>query len=130
MHDPVGKFSDWLHVEMRTRRMSVRQLAHRSGVAASTVSRVLRGHRRPTLSTTLKLIRAIGAERAASAAANLLGPSDGSSSDPAGLVERALRSDEWLRDADVRQAMSVYLDLRARRVRAARRSGIAIDGPR
>src|SRR5918995_1312155 len=49
------QFRDWLTVQLRARRMSLRQLAHRSGVNVSTVSRIVRGERRPTLRTAVRL---------------------------------------------------------------------------
>jgi transcriptional regulator with XRE-family HTH domain len=45
---------------LEQRRISQRQLAHRSGVRHSTISRLLRGKRRPTHQTAARLTRVLG----------------------------------------------------------------------
>jgi DNA-binding XRE family transcriptional regulator len=52
-------FNLWLRRQMRERRMSQRQLAALAGVDHSTVSRLLRHDRRPSLTTATKLAGAL-----------------------------------------------------------------------
>ncbi len=105
-------FRDWLRRVLRARRMSLRQLAERSGVNASTVSRIMRGERRPTLRTALRLSRALQGTLGDAGASQL--NSLASSADPVTGVERALRADAMLDDDQVREVMSMYLAFRRR----------------
>lgn len=105
-------FRDWLRRELRARRMSLRQLAERSGVNASTVSRIMRGERRPTLRTALRLSRALQGTLGDAGASQL--NSLASTADPVTGVERALRADAMLDDDQVREVMSMYLAFRRR----------------
>lgn len=119
------QFRDWLTLQLRARRMSLRQLAHRSGVNVSTVSRIVRGERRPTLHTAVRLARVVRDTADESSATRFFGALTSDSLDPIREVERALRADDQLDDGDVRLVMQAYLD--ARRVslqgdRPARRS--------
>jgi transcriptional regulator with XRE-family HTH domain len=109
-------FRDWLRRELRARRMSLRQLAERSGVNASTVSRIMRGERRPTLRTALRLSRALQGTLGDAGASQL--NSLASSADPVTGVERALRADAMLDDDQVREVMSMYLAFRRRQASA------------
>jgi transcriptional regulator with XRE-family HTH domain len=109
------QFRDWLTLQLRARRMSLRQLAHRSGVNVSTVSRIVRGERRPTLRTAVRLARVVRETADESSATRYFGSLTPESLDPVREVERALRSDGELDDDDVRRVMQVYL--------AARRTG-------
>jgi transcriptional regulator with XRE-family HTH domain len=104
-------FRDWLSTELRSRRMSLRQLADRSGVNASTVSRILRGERRPTLRTAVRLARAVRGTTDETSASHYFGRLP-EATDPVAIVERALRADEELNDAQVGRVMSLYLSLR------------------
>ena len=61
----------------------------------------------------------MGTKVASSAPTNVL-PETGEPLDPITHVERALRSDAWLEDQDVAEAMRVYLGLRSRRARVTR----------
>lgn len=119
------QFRDWLTLQLRARRMSLRQLAIRSGVNVSTVSRIVRGERRPTLHTAVRLARVVRDTADESSATRFFGSLTSDSLDPIREVERALRADDRLDDGDVRRVMQAYLD--ARRVtlqgdRPARRS--------
>ncbi len=104
-------FRDWLSTELRARRMSLRQLADRSGVNASTVSRILRGERRPTLRTAVRLARAVHGSTDETTASHYFGRLS-RGTDPVAMVERALRADEGLSDAQVSRVMSLYLSMR------------------
>jgi transcriptional regulator with XRE-family HTH domain len=92
--------------------MSLRQLAAHSGVSASTVSRVVRGDRQPSLQTALRLVRVLrSSDDEFDPATQLGGMAD--RFDPTTNVERALRSDARLAEADVRRVMLMYTMLRA-----------------
>jgi transcriptional regulator with XRE-family HTH domain len=119
-HNEV-QFREWLLVQLRARRMSLRQLALRSGVNVSTVSRIVRGERRPTLRTAVRLARVVRDSADESSATRFFGSLTAESLDPVREVERALRSDGELDDEDVRRVMQVYLG--ARRTGASSMSG-------
>ena len=106
------QFRDWLTVQLRARRMSLRQLAHRSGVNVSTVSRIVRGERRPTLRTAVRLAKVVRENADESSAIRFFGALTAESLDPVRDVERALRGDGMLDDDDVRKVMQVYLTAR------------------
>jgi transcriptional regulator with XRE-family HTH domain len=106
------QFRDWLTVQLRARRMSLRQLAHRSGVNVSTVSRIVRGERRPTLRTAVRLARVVRESADESSATRYFGSLTAESLDPVRDVERALRGDGLLDDDDVRRVMRLYLSTR------------------
>ena len=113
MPDPNEvQFRDWLTVQLRARRMSLRQLAHRSGVNVSTVSRIVRGERRPTLHTAVRLARVVRDAADESSATRFFGSLTPEQLDPVREVERALRADDQLEDDDVRRVMNTYLDAR------------------
>ena len=106
------QFRDWLTVQLRARRMSLRQLAHRSGVNVSTVSRIVRGERRPTLRTAVRLAKVVRDNADESSATRFFGALTAESLDPVREVERALRGDDSLDDEGVRRIMQVYLAAR------------------
>jgi transcriptional regulator with XRE-family HTH domain len=110
-------FNSWLRGQLKEKKMSQRQLALASGVDHSTISRLIKGDRMPSLGTATKLARGLreimdesdGAAYFDSLAARQLLPTT--------RVEYALRGDDSLTEADVRQLMQAYLTLRMRRVR-------------
>jgi len=108
-------FNQWLDVQLRARKLTQRQLAQKSGVDHSTISRLMRGDRTPSLRTAALLVRGLGM-------ASGLGWLDdqrlGRTGSPAAGVESALRSDELLNETQVRQLMNVYLATRLRRPRS------------
>jgi transcriptional regulator with XRE-family HTH domain len=105
------QFREWLRRQLRARRMSLRQLAVHSGVSASTVSRVVRGDRQPSLQTALRLANVLRTPTDIfDPAAQLAVMVD--RFEPATEVERALRADSRLSDADVRRVMVMYHTLR------------------
>ncbi len=106
------QFRDWLTLQLRARRMSLRQLANRSGVNVSTVSRIVRGERRPTLRTAVRLARVVRDTADESSATRFFGSLTSESLDPVREVERALRADDALEDDDVRRVMQLYLATR------------------
>ena len=52
-------FSDWLDARLRSARMSQRQLAMRSGVHHSTISRLVRHRRTPSFDTAVRLAKVL-----------------------------------------------------------------------
>jgi transcriptional regulator with XRE-family HTH domain len=86
-------FNEWLRAQLKAKKMSQRQLAQQSGVDHSTISRLIRGDRMPSLGTATKLARGLRELR----------------------VEYALRADELLSEPQVRQIMEYYLAVRMRR---------------
>jgi transcriptional regulator with XRE-family HTH domain len=106
------QFRDWLTMQLRARRMSLRQLANRSGVNVSTVSRIVRGERRPTLRTAVRLARVVRENADESSATRFFGAMTAETLDPVREVERALRGDGSLGDEEVRTVMNVYLSVR------------------
>lgn len=108
-------FHEWLQGQLKARKMSQRQLAQKSGVDHSSISRLIRGDRMPSLRTAMRLARGMD-------------PSDGdprslrqeaaTGTNSAARVEYALRADDQLSEADVREIMLYYLT--ARRGRASR----------
>jgi transcriptional regulator with XRE-family HTH domain len=105
------QFREWLRRQLRARRMSLRQLAAQSGVSASTVSRVVRGDRQPSLQTALRLAQVLGTQGDELDPASQLG-SMVRRIDPATEVERSLRADARLSEVDVRRVMLMYHALR------------------
>lgn len=109
-------FHEWLQGELKARNMSQRQLAQKSGVDHSSISRVIRGERMPSLRTAMRLARGVDH--------NDEDPSDfrhGTSNDsnPLARVEYALRADDQLTEADVREIMLYYLSTRGEPMRRA-----------
>ena len=110
-------FNSWLRSQLKEKKMSQRQLALQSGVDHSTISRLIKGDRMPSLGTATKLARGLreihdeteGPAYFASLAARQLLPT--------ARVEYALRGDEALIDADVRELMQLYIGMRNRRLR-------------
>jgi transcriptional regulator with XRE-family HTH domain len=105
------EFSEWLTAELRARRMSLRQLAERSGVNASTVSRIARGTRSPSLRTALRLMKVFQSADVGTDPSRHLYSVAGQV-DPVTRIERALRADVRLSDADVTRLMTFYHGLR------------------
>ena len=52
-------FNEWLRAQLKAKKMSQRQLAQQSGVDHSTISRLMRGGRTPSLGTATKLARGL-----------------------------------------------------------------------
>lgn len=118
-----GQFSDWLETQLRARRMSLRQLAGRSGVHVSTVSRILHGQRRPSLRTALLLSRALAPAQMPAEPDLPVTLARGDIA-AATTVERSLRADPLLSDAAVHRLMILYHTLRTERSRPAMASRV------
>jgi len=110
-------FNAWLRGQLKEKKMSQRQLALQSGVDHSTISRLIKGDRMPSLGTATKLargLREIGDEAD--------GPAYFASLNaravlPTTRVEYALRGDDTLTENDVRELMQQYIATRNRRLR-------------
>jgi transcriptional regulator with XRE-family HTH domain len=109
-------FSDWLRVQLRARRLTQRQLAQKSGVDHSTISRLMRGDRTPSLRTAALLTHGLGM---ADGLDWIDRHSVGRAASPAAGLEHALRLDDFLSETQVRAIMDVYLATRLRRLRSA-----------
>ena len=108
-------FNDWLRTQLKAKKMSQRQLAQQSGVDHSTISRLIRGDRMPSLGTATKLARGLRELRDDADTTQYLGLVATGSTNPTARVEYALRADEVLSEAQVRQIMEYYLAVRMRR---------------
>ena len=110
-------FNAWLRSQLKEKKMSQRQLALQSGVDHSTISRLIKGDRMPSLGTATRLARGLreivddaeGPAYFASLNARQVLPTT--------RVEYALRGDDTLTEADVRELMQTYIQLRTRRIR-------------
>ena len=108
-------FNEWLRAQLKAKKMSQRQLAQQSGVDHSTISRLIRGDRMPSLGTATKLARGLRELRDDADTPQYLGLVASGSTNPTARVEYALRADELLTEAQVRQIMEYYLAVRMRR---------------
>lgn len=106
-------FNEWLRTELKARGMPQRQLARKSGVDHSTISRLLQQDRTPSLKTATKLARALGhqgdtSQYVASVTTTTL--------HPIARVEYALCADALLGATEVRRVMQYYLATRGDRL--------------
>jgi transcriptional regulator with XRE-family HTH domain len=108
-------FNEWLRAQLKAKKMSQRQLAHQSGVDHSTISRLIRGDRMPSLGTATKLARGLRELRDDADTPQYLGLVASGATNPTARVEYALRADELLSEPQVRQIMEYYLAVRMRR---------------
>ena len=97
--------------------MSQRQLALRSGVDHSTISRLIKGDRMPSLGTATKLARGLREITDETEGPAYFASLNTRAVLPTTRVEYALRGDDALTESDVRELMQAYITLRARRVR-------------
>ncbi len=112
-------FNEWLRAQLKAKKMSQRQLAQQSGVDHSTISRLVRGDRMPSLGTATKLARGLRELGENDDGPQYLGLIGGGVQNPTARVEYALRADEALSEAQVRQVMEYYLAVRMRRLGGA-----------
>ncbi len=108
-------FNEWLRAQLKAKKMSQRQLAQQSGVDHSTISRLIRGDRMPSLGTATKLARGLREIRDDSEAPQYLGAVASGAANPTARVEYALRADDVLTEPQVRQIMEYYRAVRMRR---------------
>ena len=109
-------FNEWLRAQLKVKKMSQRQLAQQSGVDHSTISRLIRGDRMPSLGTATKLARGLRELRDESDTPQYLRMVTAGATNPTTRVEYALRADDWLSEAQVRQIMEYYLAVRIGRM--------------
>jgi transcriptional regulator with XRE-family HTH domain len=107
-------FNDWLRAQLKAKRMSQRQLAQQSGVDHSTISRLVRGDRTPSLGTATKLARGLRELHDEADTPQYFGMVASAASHPTARVEYSLRADESLSEPQVRQVMEYYLAQRVR----------------
>jgi transcriptional regulator with XRE-family HTH domain len=120
-------FNEWLRAQLKAKKMSQRQLAQQSGVDHSTISRLIRGDRMPSLGTATKLARGLREIREDSDASAALGVVSVGPQNPTARVEYALRADEALSEPQVRQIMEYYLAVRLRRFNRAYAPSVAAE---
>jgi transcriptional regulator with XRE-family HTH domain len=108
-------FNEWLRGQLKAKKMSQRQLAQQSGVDHSTISRLIRGDRMPSLGTATKLARGLRELRDDADTPAYLGLVTSGTTNPTARVEYALRADDLLTEPQVRQIMEYYLAVRMRR---------------
>jgi len=108
-------FNEWLRAQLKAKKMSQRQLAQQSGVDHSTISRLIRGDRMPSLGTATRLARGLRELRDDADTPAYLGLVAAGATNPTARVEYALRADESLSEPQVRQIMEYYLAVRMRR---------------
>jgi transcriptional regulator with XRE-family HTH domain len=109
-------FNEWLRAQLKAKKMSQRQLAQQSGVDHSTISRLIRGDRMPSLGTATKLARGLRELRDDADTPQYLGMVAAGATNPTARVEYALRADELLSEPQVRQIMEYYIAVRMRRL--------------
>ena len=107
-------FNEWLRSQLRVKKMSQRQLAMQAGVDHSTISRLLRGDRTPSLGTATKLARGLREVLDETDTTRYFGVVENATVNPVARVEYALRADDALTDAQVRRLMEYYLSFRMR----------------
>jgi transcriptional regulator with XRE-family HTH domain len=112
-------FNEWLRAQLKVKKMSQRKLAQQSGVDHSTISRLIRGDRMPSLGTATKLARGLRELRDDADTPQYLGLISSGASNPTARVEYALRADDVLGEPQVRQIMEYYLAVRMRRLERA-----------
>jgi transcriptional regulator with XRE-family HTH domain len=108
-------FNEWLRGQLKAKKMSQRQLAQQSGVDHSTISRLIRGDRMPSLGTATKLARGLRELRDDADTPAYLGLVSSGTTNPTARVEYSLRADDLLSEPQVRQIMEYYLAVRMRR---------------
>jgi transcriptional regulator with XRE-family HTH domain len=111
-------FNEWLRTQLKAKKMSQRQLAQQSGVDHSTISRLIRGDRTPSLGTATKLARGLREIHDEADTPQYFGLIASGTTHPTARVEYALRADDYLAEPQVRQIMEYYLAVRMRRISA------------
>ena len=110
-------FNEWLRAQLKAKKMSQRQLAQQSGVDHSTISRLIKGDRMPSLGTATKLARGLREIHDEGEGPAYFASQSARQTLPTARVEYALRADENLTEADVRELMQAYIGVRSRRQR-------------
>ena len=121
-------FNAWLRSQLKEKKMSQRQLAIQSGVDHSTISRLIKGDRMPSLGTATKLARGLREIADESEGPAYFSSLNSRAVLPTTRVEYALRGDDTLTESDVRELMQAYITVRTRRVRASGNGSSAANG--
>lgn len=103
---PSDQLRAWLQRHAVSRGLTHAQLALRSGLDRSTVSRFLHGDRSPTLDTAVRLMRSVDPDGLPPDLARMLEVTD-----PETRVERALRDDARLTESHIGDVMRLYRSL-------------------
>lgn len=111
-------FNAWLRSQLKEKKMSQRQLALQSGVDHSTISRLIKGDRMPSLGTATKLARGLREIHDESEGPAYFASLNARTVLPTTRVEYALRGDDTLTEGDVRELMQAYIALRQRRIQS------------
>jgi transcriptional regulator with XRE-family HTH domain len=111
-------FNAWLRGQLKEKKMSQRQLALQSGVDHSTISRLIKGDRMPSLGTATKLARGLREIHDEAEGPAYFASISNRSVLPTSRVEYALRGDDVLMESDVRELMQAYIAVRSRRMRS------------
>jgi transcriptional regulator with XRE-family HTH domain len=109
-------FNAWLRSQLKEKKMSQRQLALQSGVDHSTISRLIKGDRMPSLGTATKLARGLREISDETEGPAYFASLNSRAVLPTSRVEYALRGDDALTEADVRELMQAYIAIRQRRL--------------
>src|ERR671918_1889813 len=118
LNDPRS-FNAWLRRQLKEKKMSQRQLALQSGVDHSTISRLIKGDRMPSLGTATALARGLREISDDSEGPAYFASLSNRPVLPTTRVEYALRGDDTLTEADVRELMQTYINVRTRRLRSS-----------
>ncbi|MGH2456600.1 MAG: helix-turn-helix domain-containing protein [Candidatus Limnocylindria bacterium] len=110
-------FNSWLRGQLKEKKMSQRQLALQSGVDHSTISRLIKGDRMPSLGTATKLARGLREIHEETEGPAYFASLAARQPLPTARVEYALRGDDALSEGDVRELMQSYIATRNRRLR-------------
>jgi transcriptional regulator with XRE-family HTH domain len=110
-------FNAWLRSQLKEKKMSQRQLALQSGVDHSTISRLIKGDRMPSLGTATRLARGLREITDETEGPAYFASLNTRQVMPTTRVEYALRGDDVLTEADVRELMQSYITVRTRRLR-------------
>jgi Helix-turn-helix. len=122
-------FNSWLRGQLKEKKMSQRQLALQSGVDHSTISRLIKGDRMPSLGTATRLARGLREIREETEGPAYFATLATRQMMPTTRVEYALRGDDVLSETDVRELMQTYIGIRARRMRVGRGEGNGTGNP-
>ena len=106
-------FNAWLRSQLKEKKMSQRQLALQSGVDHSTISRLIKGDRMPSLGTATKLARGLREITDEAEGPAYFASLNSRPVLPTTRVEYALRGDDTLTEADVRELMQTYISVRS-----------------
>ena len=104
-------FGEHLRRELRARNWTIRYFALRSGVDHSTISRLMKGQREPTLATAIRLDAAL---HGPSPSADPGIPGRGASFDPLDRIGAALSEDPVLDRRSVDEVLRYYQHVRSR----------------